>query len=110
LGSNEGIHIMVPLTSVPAMYREHASLRIIVEQAIGEVKDWAAARETIRMPPNNPENLKQFHHRVWTVVSVFVNESHPTRQRSGCRLVFTDRACFLLRRASHLDQTGKNGD
>jgi hypothetical protein len=70
---------MVPPTSIPAMYHEHASLHIIVEQAIGEVKDWAAAQETIRCPPNNLENLKQFHHQVWTVVSVFINETRRAR-------------------------------
>jgi hypothetical protein len=61
------------------MYREHASLHIIIEQAIGEVKDWAAAQETICMPPNNLENLKQFHHQVWTVISVSINETRRAR-------------------------------
>ncbi len=55
--------------------RKFSSVRIIVEQAIADIKDWAATRETLRLPSIKTHNLYEYHHRVWTVVSVLVNES-----------------------------------
>jgi len=56
-----------------AAYQRFSSVRIIVEQVIGKIKDWAAARETLRLPTTNTADLLDFHYRIWTVVAVFVN-------------------------------------
>jgi hypothetical protein len=57
-----------------AAYREFSCMRIVVEQSIGRVKNWAAARETLRLPTSRHEELYAFHHKVWTIVSVLLNK------------------------------------
>jgi hypothetical protein len=37
------------------LYQGFSSLHIIVEQAIGDLKDWAVVNETIRLPAANME-------------------------------------------------------
>ncbi|ELR15711.1 uncharacterized protein ACA1_378610 [Acanthamoeba castellanii str. Neff] len=57
-----------------AAYREFSRVRIVVEQSIGRVKNWAAARETLRLPTSRRDELYAFHHKVWTIISVLVNK------------------------------------
>jgi len=72
----DGVNLLTPPTysaESQEAYQRFSSVRIIVEQVIGKIKDWAAARETLRLPTTNTADLLDFHHWVWTVVAVFVN-------------------------------------
>lgn len=40
-----------------------------IEQAITDVKDWAATHETLHLPMTSLQEVLDFHHQVWTVVS-----------------------------------------
>lgn len=54
-------------------YHQFSSMCIIIKQVISMIKDWAATCETLHLPTTHLEDLYEFHHCVWTVVSVFVN-------------------------------------
>jgi len=56
------------------MVRKFSSLQVVVEQTIGKIKDWTAAQDTLRHPSANREQLYEWHNKVWTVVSVFLNK------------------------------------
>ena len=56
------------------LYRAFSSHRIIVENVIAKIKDFRAAKDTIRTPVRDlPYALSQ-HNKIWTIISVIVND------------------------------------
>jgi hypothetical protein len=77
--AKDGVQILTPLTykmESQLLYCKFSLVQIVIEQVIGMIKDWAAAQETLHLPTTCVEELYDFHHHVWTVVSVFVNMYH----------------------------------
>ena len=75
LGLNvDGVELATPPED-QELAQKFSSMWIIVEQAIANIKDWAATCETLHLPLIKTHNLYEYHHCVWTVVSVLVNES-----------------------------------
>jgi len=72
----DGVNLLTPPTysaDSQAAYQRFSSVRIIVEQVIEKIKDWATTCETLRLPTTSTADLLDFHYQVWTVVAVFVN-------------------------------------
>ena len=62
------------------MHKDFSHFRIVVEQAIGKVKTFAACRDRIRMKPGkNQDSMKTQHQMCWTMGSVFVNEFYQVK-------------------------------
>jgi len=69
-----GIQIDTPPNRVhAALYRAFSSFRIRVENVIADIKDWKAARDQVRIPLKNKDQLLSTHHKIWAIASVFIN-------------------------------------
>jgi hypothetical protein len=56
------------------LYAEFASFRVGVENTIARVKDWKACKDQLRVKTTKEAQILETHHKIWTIVSVFINE------------------------------------
>lgn len=54
--------------------RAFSSVRVLVENVIAKIKDWRAAKDRIRTAPTHLDHVLQQHQKIWTIVSVLVND------------------------------------
>jgi hypothetical protein len=69
-----GPKIIVPPSRNSPLYSEFSAIRIVVENALADIKDWRCCKDDIRDPVNNVEKVLERHHKKWVVVSVFKND------------------------------------
>jgi hypothetical protein len=55
--------------------------RIIVENVIANLKDWAICRERLRIPVDLTGTIQLFHRKAWTIASVLSNRYKEKRRR-----------------------------
>jgi len=70
----EDLRLQAAVKTNRASFRAFSSIRIAVEMKFEQIKNWRAAREQIRIPTEQKENLLMHHHMVWTIVTVLTNE------------------------------------
>lgn len=51
-----------------------SKVRIQVEQIIERFRNWRALKSQIRMKPTSEEVILNYHHKIWTIVAVFIND------------------------------------
>ncbi len=56
--------------------KEYNHYRIRVENVFADIKDWAACKQQLRFRLENKEQILATHHKIWTVVSAFVNDKY----------------------------------
>lgn len=70
--SAQGLRIITPTTKRDdPLYSAQSHFRILIEQRIGDLKDWRACKEQWRSPIT--EDSKEEHHRVYVVVAAILN-------------------------------------
>ena len=57
-----------------AFGRIFSSYRIRVENVLEQIKNWRICSDKLRIKMVDKEKILSFHHKAWTIVSVFVNK------------------------------------
>lgn len=70
------IPICTTSSASPEVAKKMNHYRIRVENVFADIKDWAACSQRLRFKLENKEEILATHHKIWTVVSVFVNEKY----------------------------------
>lgn len=69
----ESLRISTPPANT-TLAKTFSKYRVRIENTIASLKDWKALKYQLRIPPSKKANILSLHHKMWVIVSVFVND------------------------------------